>query len=36
MAGAFKTISPEAISDNTFKLIGKDWMLITAGLNTAD
>lgn len=31
MTDAFKTISPEAISDNTFKLIGKDWMLITAG-----
>ncbi|MCK9181532.1 MAG: hypothetical protein M0P13_01450 [Fibrobacteraceae bacterium] len=27
---AFKEISPEEIKDNPFKLIGKDWMLITA------
>jgi flavin reductase (DIM6/NTAB) family NADH-FMN oxidoreductase RutF len=27
----FKAISPEQINDNTFKLIGKDWMLVTAG-----
>lgn len=27
----FRKISPEEISDNTFKLIGKDWMLVTAG-----
>lgn len=27
----FKVIKPEDISDNTFKLVGKDWMLITAG-----
>lgn len=26
----FKEISPTQISENTFKLIGKDWMLITA------
>ncbi|OPY81234.1 MAG: Flavoredoxin [Syntrophorhabdus sp. PtaU1.Bin153] len=26
-----KEISPEAITDNTFRLIGKDWMLVTAG-----
>ena len=26
-----KEIAPEAITDNTFKLIGKDWMLVTAG-----
>ena len=26
----FKAINPEEISENTFKLIGKDWMLITA------
>lgn len=26
-----KEIPPEAITDNTFKLIGKDWMLVTAG-----
>ncbi len=25
-----KTIRPEAIQDNTFKMIGKDWMLVTA------
>lgn len=27
----FKEIDPQNISDNPFKLIGKDWMLITAG-----
>lgn len=27
----FTTISPEKITDNPFTLIGKDWMLITAG-----
>jgi flavin reductase (DIM6/NTAB) family NADH-FMN oxidoreductase RutF len=27
----FKKVSPQAIADNPFKLIGKDWMLITAG-----
>ena len=27
----FKEIGPEAITDNPFTLIGKDWMLITAG-----
>lgn len=27
----FKEIVPEEIVDSTFKLIGKDWMLITAG-----
>ncbi|MBE5967688.1 MAG: flavin reductase family protein [Lachnospiraceae bacterium] len=27
----FKEISPEAIRKNTFQLIGKEWMLITAG-----
>lgn len=31
MSEKFKSISPEKISENTFKLIGKDWMLITAG-----
>ena len=30
----FIEISPEAITDNTFKLIGKDWMLVTAGTET--
>ena len=25
-----KTIRPEQISDNTFKMIGKDWMLVSA------
>lgn len=34
MENGFKSINPERISDNAFKLIGKDWMLITAG--TAD
>lgn len=28
---AFREIAPEAITDNVFKLIGKDQMLITAG-----
>ncbi len=27
----FNQTKPEALSDNPFKLIGKDWMLITAG-----
>lgn len=27
----FIEISPETITDNTFKLVGKDWMLVTAG-----
>ncbi len=26
----FKTIRPEAITDNPFKMIGKDWLLISA------
>ncbi|MBE6598034.1 MAG: flavin reductase family protein [Ruminococcaceae bacterium] len=26
----FKKIAPNAINDNTFKLIGEDWMLVTA------
>jgi len=31
MNTTFKTMEPEAISENVFKLIGKDWMLISAG-----
>ena len=31
-----KTIRPEQISDNAFKLIGKDWMLVTACAKTQD
>lgn len=27
----FKAINPEALTDNVFKLLDKDWMLITAG-----
>jgi flavin reductase (DIM6/NTAB) family NADH-FMN oxidoreductase RutF len=27
----FKEIKPELLTDNPFKLINKDWMLITAG-----
>lgn len=27
----FKSISPDEIRDNTFKLIGRDWMIISAG-----
>ncbi|HBA53009.1 MAG TPA: flavin reductase, partial [Syntrophorhabdus aromaticivorans] len=30
-----REISPEMITDNTFKLIGKDWMLVTAGSEAA-
>lgn len=30
-AASWREIEPEMISDNVFKLIGKDWMLITAG-----
>ena len=29
----FKEIDLEEITDNPFKLIGKDWMLITAATN---
>ncbi len=31
MEPSFKIISPRQISDNPFRLIGDDWMLITAG-----
>lgn len=31
MDNRFKSIQPGQITDNTFKLIGSDWMLITAG-----
>jgi flavin reductase (DIM6/NTAB) family NADH-FMN oxidoreductase RutF len=31
MTDNFKLIKPDAIIDNPFKLIGEDWMLITAG-----
>ncbi|MGD2089166.1 MAG: flavin reductase [Candidatus Aminicenantes bacterium] len=31
MTENFKLINPEAIIDNPFKIIGDDWMLITAG-----
>ncbi|MBQ9539604.1 MAG: flavin reductase [Treponema sp.] len=31
-----KTIKPEAITDNPFKLIGSDWMLITACEKSVD
>lgn len=31
MTEEFKNIHPADIKDNPFKLIGKDWMLITAG-----
>lgn len=30
MSAKFKKINPEEINDNVFKLVGKDWMLITA------
>ena len=28
----FKEVKPESLTDNPFALIGKDWMLITAGI----
>ncbi len=31
MESLFKKIKPEEITDNLFRLIGKEWMLITAG-----
>lgn len=31
MEGTYRKIDPVEITDNTFKLIGSDWMLITAG-----
>jgi len=31
MASKFAEIEPEKIQDNVFKLVGTDWMLITAG-----
>jgi len=31
MSKEFVEIKPEQITDNTFKLIGSDWMLVTAG-----
>ena len=31
MSNKFKEIEPGMITDNAFKLIGSDWMLITAG-----
>lgn len=31
MSQKFNEIHPETLNDNVFKLIGKDWMLITAG-----
>ncbi|MDZ7740805.1 MAG: flavin reductase family protein [Bacteroidota bacterium] len=31
MLESFTEISPELINDNTIKLIGSDWMLVTAG-----
>ena len=31
MSQEFQTIHPTEITDNTFKLLDKDWMLVTAG-----
>ncbi|MFA6666481.1 MAG: flavin reductase family protein [Armatimonadota bacterium] len=31
MKNNFHPVPPQSITDNTFNLIGKDWMLITAG-----
>lgn len=30
----FKEISPEEVTENPFKLIGSDWMLVTSGTKT--
>jgi len=35
MEKAFKNIDVKLIKDNTFKLIGTDWMLITAGTKSS-
>lgn len=32
MSDSFKEINPEIITDNPFRLLDKDWMLITAGI----
>jgi flavin reductase (DIM6/NTAB) family NADH-FMN oxidoreductase RutF len=34
MEEIFKTIEPEKLDENPFKLVGTDWMLITAGDRT--
>ncbi|MDT3427535.1 flavin reductase (DIM6/NTAB) family NADH-FMN oxidoreductase RutF [Paenibacillus forsythiae] len=31
MSEAFKLLDPQELTDNVFKLVGEDWMLITAG-----
>lgn len=31
MTADFVSVNPESLQDNVFKLIGKDWMLVTAG-----
>jgi len=31
MSAEFKKLSPQEINENVFKLVGSDWMLITAG-----
>jgi flavin reductase (DIM6/NTAB) family NADH-FMN oxidoreductase RutF len=31
MKSILRSIKPEEITDNTFKMIGSDWMLVTAG-----
>jgi flavin reductase (DIM6/NTAB) family NADH-FMN oxidoreductase RutF len=33
MSDVFREINPKDVSDNVFKLIGDDWMLITAGIS---
>lgn len=35
MPDVFTAIAPTALRDNPFRLIGRDWMLITAGAGTA-
>ncbi len=32
----FRTIRPEEITDNPFRLIGKDWMLVTSAKNDGE
>ena len=36
ISNMFKNIRPEAITDNPFKMISKDWMLVTACTKTVD
>lgn len=35
MTGSFRVIEPEALAENPFKMIGREWFLITAGTSEA-